>query len=131
MALGITVQELAVAIRVAACPEEALEEPDLGILIRERTVAEAMIEQYADDAPTAVKDEAAVLMVGHLYEMPIGQRNHGNAMRQSGAMSLLAFWRSPTSAVVGAPGGVTTETPTHAFLASGASGGALPLRRLV
>ena len=94
------------AIRITTDPTEDLVEPVLGILTRQRSVAESMIERYANGAPTDVKDEAAVLTVGHLYEMPVGQRNHANAMRQSGAMSLLAFWRSPTSAVVG----ITDET---------------------
>ena len=98
MPLGITISELAVAIRLSTDPTGDLAEPDLGILTRERTVAEAMIERYAPGAPVGVKDEAAVLMVGNLYEMPVSKRDHNNAFRKSGAMSLLAFWRIATSA---------------------------------
>ena len=103
MALGITIPQLAVAIRLTTCPTEDLVEPELGILTRQHSVAESMIERYANGAPSDVKDEAAVLMVGHLYEMPIGQRSHANAMRQSGAMSLLSFWRTAGSTIVGVP----------------------------
>ena len=100
MALGITVPQLAAAIRLTTDPSAALEEPDLGILTRHRSVAESIIEKYASRAPTSVKDEAAVELVGHLYEMPVGRRNHQNAFRQSGAMSLLAFWRNPHVSLV-------------------------------
>ena len=100
MALSITVQELAVAIRVATGDGSDLGEEDRGILTRQRSVAESIIERYAVAAPVDVKNEAAVVMIGHLYEMPIGQRNHQNAFRQSGAISLLSFWRGGHSQVV-------------------------------
>ncbi len=93
MALAITIPELAVAIRLTSDPTADVLEPELGILTRQHGVAEAMIEQYAPDAPDVAKSEAAVLLVGYIWEMPVGQRNHSNAFRSCGAMALLARWR--------------------------------------
>ena len=56
----------------------------------------ALIEQYAPDAPDAVKDQATVQAVGYIQEAPASapaRMNFANAMQNSGANALLAPWR--------------------------------------
>ena len=98
MPLTITIDELsqAVELTVAGSPDPS----DLGILTRDLGVATAYIEYYADDAPADVKNEAAILMVGHFREAPWYSRRPQNTFKQSGAMALLAPWHVLVSAVV-------------------------------
>ena len=94
MALQITPAALAAKIRVSADPTTPPAEPELGIVEGLRSVADELINLYAPDAPDSVKDEAAVRFVGYLYDAPhAGAGVHVDAMRNSGAMSLLAWWR--------------------------------------
>ncbi len=93
MALQITTAALAAKIRVSADPTTPPAEPELGIVEGLRSVADELINLYAPDAPDSVKDEAAVRFVGYLYDAPhAGAGVHPDAMRNSGAMSLLAWW---------------------------------------
>lgn len=68
------------------------------VLARYMSVADAYISKRASAAPTAIKDEAAIRMIGYLYEMPAvaqtGLPVHATAWRQSGAASLIAPWRT-------------------------------------
>ena len=90
MALTITVPQLASALRIQVSPTLAVAEPHLGILTRQRDVAEELIETFAPDAPDSVKDEAAVRLVGYLIDQaPTGVQSQ-NPIRHSGALPLLA-----------------------------------------
>ena len=94
MALQITTAALAAKIRVSADPTTPPAEPELGIVEGLRSAADELINLYAPDAPDSIKDEAAVRFVGYLYDAPhAGAGVHVDAMRHSGAMSLLAWWR--------------------------------------
>ena len=105
MALQITTAALAAKIRVSADPTTPPAEPELGIVEGLRSVADELINLYAPDAPDSVKDEAAVRFVGYLYDAPAGGAVHVDAMRHSGAMSLLAWWRDDGADVVDGTGG--------------------------
>ena len=102
MALTITVAELAAAIRVTADATAPPSEPQLAILHRQLRTAEAEIEGYAPDAPDDTKDEAAIRMVGYLYDAPAASRTQQNAFLLCGARALLARWHVLVSSLVGA-----------------------------
>ena len=98
MALTITVAQLSEAVRltVSGSPEP----PYLGILTRQRSVAESIIEDYAnEDCPDDVKNEAAIRLVGYLLDAPAG-RTPQDAFTYSGAKSLLARWHDLVSSKV-------------------------------
>ena len=92
MPLTLTVAQLAAAIRLTTSATVAPAEPELSILHRQLRVAESRIELYATAADDDTKDEAAILMVGYLYDAPPVQRNPATAFRLSGAQALLAPW---------------------------------------
>ena len=73
MPLTITVAELAAAVRVTADASTPRTEPQLSILHRQLRVAEAFIEDYANAAPDDVQNEAAIRMVGYLYDGASGE----------------------------------------------------------
>ena len=106
MPLTLTVAELAAAVRITASATTPPAEPQLSILHRQLRVAESEIEGYAPDAPDDTKDEAAILMVGYLYDAPPVQRNPVTVFTLSGAKALLARWHSIVSALGGASVGV-------------------------
>ena len=75
MAVTLTVAQLAAAIRLTTSATVAPAEPELSILHRQLRVAESRIDLYAPAADDDTKDEAAILMVGYLYDAPPVQRN--------------------------------------------------------
>ena len=97
MVLDITVAQIAAALRITTDPTVAPPEPYLGILARQRSVAEARIEAYAPAADDATKSEAAIRMIGHLMDQPTSVSGAGfaDAFRNSGAQSLLSAWHDP------------------------------------
>ena len=82
----------------------------LSTLHRQLRAAEAEIEGYASGAPDNTKDEAAIRMVGYLYDAPWGT-TFESAFRNSGAKGLLARWHDLVSAIVGAGAPATPPTP--------------------
>ena len=119
MPLTLTVAQLAAAVRITTDPTVAPAEPDLSILHRQLRVAESRIDQYAPNADDDTKNEAAIVMIGYLYDMPPVQRSPVNAFINSGARALLSTYADFVSAVVdgaGAPAVATPETglnPSH------------------
>ena len=89
MPLTITVAQLSEAVRLTVSGSPA--PPYLAILTRQLAVAAAHIEEYAPDAPDAVANEAARLIVGHLLDAPPG-RTPQSSFSHSGAKALLAPW---------------------------------------
>ena len=66
----------------------------------------ARVKRYAKDAPTEVKNEAAILLAGYLWQATAQSRrvfpddegrpvNVSAAFRNSGAQGLLSSWRVP------------------------------------
>lgn len=79
--------------------------PILTILNRLYGVANSLIGGYLKDdvAPEDVRDQAAINVVAYLYNTdPAGSRNvYANALVQSGAASLLDYFRVPRALLVG------------------------------
>ena len=93
---GLTVGELAAAMRLSGDDLSPPSAPQLGILQRDLLTAVDLIDIYAPDAPAHVKDEAAIRLAGYLYDQsPTGSVSQ-NPFRHSGAMALLSkFHVSP------------------------------------
>ena len=99
MALTITVAQLSEAVRLTVSGSPDV--PYLAIVTRQRSVAESIIEDYAnDDCPDDVKNEAAIRIVGYLLDAPTG-RTPQDAFTHSGAKSLLSRWHDISTAKVG------------------------------
>ena len=95
MPLTLTTAELAAAIRLTADAAVPPPEPQLTILHRQLRVAESEIDGYAFAAPDDTKAEAAIRMIGYLYDAPNTALNNApqaNPFRLSGAMALLHRW---------------------------------------
>ena len=89
------------------CLATALGEDDAATVQRLGTVAAALVENFAPDAPQPVKNEATIRTAGWLREAPAsGARredigdvstawspNATGGLRASGAMSLLSPWK--------------------------------------
>ena len=90
MAVTITAADLATAIRLGTSTEETAQATRL------LAVATAIVERYAQSAPEAVQNQAVVQVAGYLYDQPAASQGAGtaNALRNSGAASLLTPWRS-------------------------------------
>ena len=87
----ITVEQLAVAVRLSTDPTAAVVEPDLGILTRQLAVATAYVNHRAPDVPVETGNEAVVLIAGWLYDSaPSGRRTVQAAYSHSGAAGLLS-----------------------------------------
>ena len=96
--MAVTIVDLLAAIQVedTAANQTAV--------TRIQNAVTALIEQYAPDAPDAVKDQATVQAVGYIQEAPASapaRMNFANAMQNSGANALLAPWREHRAGVIG------------------------------
>ena len=108
--MALTTAQLAVALRVTADPSVAPAEPLLSLLHRQLLTANSLIESYAPDAPEHVRDEAAIRLVGYLYEQaPTGNVSQ-TPIRHSGALPLLAPWHGQEPVNTGSL--LTPTTPT-------------------
>lgn len=102
---GLTVDDLASVLDVETSEAE-----------RFLPVAVALVERFAADAPVEIRNEAVIRLAGWLRQSPSGDLvptgvggidftwrpgASRNALRQSGAMGLLAPWRKPRGLVVG------------------------------
>ena len=110
MPVTVTVAEVAAAIRLTTDDQVAPSAPELGIVHRQLRVAEALIDAFGPDAPEEVRNEAAVLTVGYLFDAPPVNRNPSHAFANSGARALLAPWHVPVVRHVG-DGAATVPTP--------------------
>ena len=84
--MAVTVAQLAQAIRVGSTAQETAQ------VERLQTVAEEIINNYADAIPLAIEDEAVIRIVGYLYDAPTTA--YANALTNSGAASLLLPYRT-------------------------------------
>ena len=104
MAVTLSTAELAEALAITQALADRL-----------RSVAVALVEQYAPTAPEAIANEACVRAAGWLAEQPaaavtseatgdITTRyaiNNMSALRHSGAAGLLTHWRVRRAGVIG------------------------------
>ena len=96
----ITIHECAVAIRVSAEINEMLDPAIAATLARMMLAARDEIVEYASEASVETANVALVRIVGFLWDSTPTALNNApqvNAMRMSGAMSLLSPWRTPQS----------------------------------
>ena len=120
--MALTTAELAVALRVTADPSVAPAEPLLSLLHRQLLTANSLVESPTrPDAPEHVRDEAAIRLVGYLYEQaPTGNVSQA-PIRHSGALPLLAPWHvqeavntgSSTPAPMVPESGLNPSHPVH------------------
>jgi len=92
MAVTLTDAELAVAIRVATDPDEV---PDAaGRLVAFLAPgAKAQVIDYAPAAPNAVHNNAAIRLLGWLYDADPTDSRVSRALEVSGAANLLGRWK--------------------------------------
>ena len=85
MAVTLTAEQLAAAIRVGDSPEETAE------VERLLAYASEAVTKHAPAAPDVVQNEAVVRLAGYLFDMPQASRGsaYANALRSSGAARLL------------------------------------------
>ena len=106
MAVDISVDALAAAIRVETSAEERAE------VTRLRDYAIVAISRHLgtayDDAPAAALNEATVRLCGYLYDQPTASRgsSYANAMRFSGAARMLLPYRVHRLSTAETEGGV-------------------------
>jgi len=102
-AITLTVTEVADAIRV-----EADNDKEIAQVERLLAYATEAILTHAPVAPPVVANEAAIRLIGYLYDQPQGQAGtaFANAMRNSGAAAILQLYRRTGA---GTAGGETTD----------------------
>ena len=92
MAVNLTVEVLAHAIRVTSSPTAALTTEQTTTVARLLGASSAMVDNYASEAPEAVSNEAAIRLAGWMLDQPPGRMN-ADALGLSGARSMLGPWR--------------------------------------
>ena len=100
MPVTITLNDLAVALRVSVSPSQPPPAPYKSILEALLKTATEAVTVYATEAPEATANQAVVQMAGYLFDQPAVTRKPSEAFIFSGARALLASWRSPMSTVV-------------------------------
>ena len=125
MAVTITAAEVAVAIR-AAPDTESVPGPVATVITLLLGAASAIVIDHAAGAPDAVHDVAVIRLVGWLYDADPAEARNGQALRLSGAQSLLAQWREhragPIGAAQAAPGPAPAPEPGAGLPAIPANG---------
>ena len=89
MAITLTVQQLAAALRLGDSTEEEAEATRLLAYVTEA------IKKHAADAPDVIANEAAIRLAAYLYDMGNAVRGAGHAdvLRNSGVLALLLPYR--------------------------------------
>ena len=88
MAVNLTVSALLAALRMTDTAEETAEATRL------LAFGTLLIEQHAPFAPETAQNEAVIRVCGYLFDQPFAGRSsaYANALRNSGAQSLLLAW---------------------------------------
>lgn len=92
MAVNLTAEVLAHAIRITSTPTTTLTTEQAVTVTRLLAASTAMVTNYAEDAPDAVANEAVIRLAGWLHDQPPGRQN-ADALGLSGARSMLGPWR--------------------------------------
>ena len=92
--MAVTLGQLGTALRITTDINAPPSEPVASELRRYLAVAVAAIDRYAKTAPTEVKDQAAILYCGYLFDQPGSPTGYAyaNAFVSSGAQSMLSPW---------------------------------------
>ena len=90
MVVTLTVASLAASLRLGDTPEETTEATRL------LGYATEAVTRHSPDAPDVVHNEAAIRVVGYLFDMPTAARGDGYAdvVRNSGASRILLPYRT-------------------------------------
>ena len=101
MAVTIGIEEVKRSIRVGDSEAETAE---VGRLLALATI---IVQDYAPHAPGALQDEAAIRLIGYLYDQPTLSRpgQYSAAVRNCGMASLLSQYRSIRAGGIGAAPG--------------------------
>ena len=100
MAVTLTVNQVAVGLRLITDPTAPVPEPYVSLLSRSLAVAMARVEREAPGAPVATQNEAAIRICGWLFDADAADQNgQQDAYRASGAASLLSAYIVRRSAV--------------------------------
>ena len=92
MAVNLTVEVLAHAMRITPSPTAALTTEQTVTVARLLGASTAMVDNYAEDAPEAVSNEAAIRLAGWMHDQPPGRMN-ADSLGLSGARSMLGPYR--------------------------------------
>ena len=103
MAVELTRQQLAVALRIVASETDAIDAGIASVLDRALAAATTTVERYAPAAPVAIQDEAAVRLASVLYDRAGHEGRGGNPFVQSGAAFLLSPHRTRSVVSAGTP----------------------------
>ena len=93
MAVTLTVQELALALRLVANADVTVAPEIIGLLTGHHATGVALVANYAPAAPDAVQNEAVIRIASYLFDAPLSFNRTVNVMRTSGAASMLAPFR--------------------------------------
>ena len=110
-----SLQTVAAALRITDGSDPA--EPIKSVLEQYLAVAQATVDRIAPDAPEAIMLQAAILVVGRLYDQPTAGEgtDFAAAMRQSGAYRLLAPWIDRSLAGSTSDAGTAAQTPGQTY----------------
>lgn len=93
--MALTAAQLAAAMRLIPDAATAVPAEYADTVTRLLGVTEALVEQYAPNAPEVVRDEARVRLAGYLFDRPPETPSAG-ALFYSGAQGLLTHYRTPS-----------------------------------
>ena len=101
MSVTISIDEVKRAIRIGDGADETAE---VGRLLALATI---IVQDYAPQAPGALQDEAAIRLIGYLYDQPTLSRpgQYSAAIRNCGMASLLSQYRAIRAGGIGAAPG--------------------------
>ena len=106
--MAITVQDLAVALRIITDTTDTIPDGQQSVLARLLGVAEAHVDLLAPAAPTAVQDEAVIRMSAYLFDVPPGtgrRDSYANSWVNSGAGALVSRWAPQAASATAATDG--------------------------
>ena len=112
MAVTITADEAAVAIRAATSPMN-IPAPVQETLRWIYPAAVAIVVEYAPLAPDAVHDAALIRLLGWLWEADPNDSRVGRALNVSGAAPLLGQWRQHRAGIIGAAEAAPAPAPSE------------------
>ena len=92
--MAITIEQLAVHLRVSADPRAPVAEPHLTVLTQLHRWANGVVDSRAPGAPETARDEAIILLAGYQFDKPPASRStaYANAWENSGAANILRPW---------------------------------------
>ena len=99
--MAVTTADIAIELRLSVDGTD-LDTAQTTVLERLVSVAQALTDKYAEDAPDDVKDESVIRTAAYLFDVPAGSANAPqNAFVYSGAQSLLSPWRVQRAWTIG------------------------------